>query len=84
MKRKEKAKQKSEKEWKERLEGVEKGKAMRQRKRDDNLKKRRDEKGMKGKKNKGAKGEKHSKPKPRPGFEGSFRAKVGGGGLRKS
>jgi len=84
LKRKEKAKQKSEKEWKERLEGVEKGKAMRQRKRDDNLKKRRDEKGMKGQKNKGAKGEKHANPKPRPGFEGSFRAKVGGGGSRKS
>lgn len=84
LKRKEKAKRKSGKEWEERLEGVEKGKAMRQKKRDDNLQKRRDEKGMKGKKKKGAKGAKHSKPKPRPGFEGSFRAKVGGGGPRKS
>lgn len=84
LKRKEKAKQKSGNEWKERLEGVERGKAMRQKKRDENLKKRRDEKGMKGKKNKDAKGAKHAKPKPRPGFEGSFRAKVGGGGPRKS
>lgn len=83
LKRKEKAKQKSEKEWKERLEGVEKGKAMRQRKRDDNLRKRRDERGMKGKKNKGTKGANKAKPKARPGFEGSFRAKVGGGGPRK-
>ena len=42
LKRKEKAKQKSEQEWRERLEGVEKVKATRQKKRDDNLKKRRD------------------------------------------
>ena len=84
LKRKEKAKQKSEKEWKERLEGVEKGKAMRQKKRVDNLKMRRDEKGTKAKRSKGAKGAKHVKPKPRPGFEGSFRANVGSGGPRKS
>lgn len=76
LKRKEKAKQKSEKEWKERLEGVEKGKAMRQKKRQENLRKRRDEKGVKGKKQ-GGKGAKATKPKPRPGFEGSFRAKAG-------
>ncbi|KAI9878466.1 MAG: hypothetical protein M1830_000800 [Pleopsidium flavum] len=82
LKRKEKAKQKSEKEWKERLEGVEKGKAMRQKKREENLRKRRDEKGVKGKR-KGGKGAKSAKSKPRPGFEGSFRAKVGGGGPRK-
>lgn len=84
LKRKEKAKQKSGTEWKERLEGVEKGKVMRQKKRDDNLRKRKDEKGMKGKKNKSAKGAKHAKSKSRPGFEGSLRAKVGGGGPRKS
>lgn len=82
LKRKEKAKQKSEKEWKERLEGVEKGKAMKQKKREENLRKRRDEKGVKGKK-KGGKGAKSAKSKPRPGFEGSFKAKVGVGGPRK-
>ncbi|MCJ1364223.1 hypothetical protein MMC16_003332 [Acarospora aff. strigata] len=84
LKRKEKAKQKSGQEWKHRLEGVEKGKAMRQKKRDENLKKRRDEKGMKGKKTKGGKGAKHVKPKFRPGFEGSFRAKVGSGLSKRS
>ncbi len=80
LKRKEKAKQKSEKEWKERLEGVEKGKAMRQKKRDENLRKRKDERGTKGRKNKGSKDRKSSKPKPRAGFEGSFMTKIGGGG----
>ncbi|KAI9822568.1 MAG: surfeit locus protein [Pycnora praestabilis] len=74
LKRKEKAKKKSESEWKGRLEGVEKGKAMKQKKREENLRKRKDEKGMKGKK-KPAKG---GKKKNRPGFEGSFKAKAGG------
>ena len=79
LKRKEKAKKKSEKEWGERIEGVEKGKAMKQKKREENLQKRKDGKGVKGKKSKG--GAKKGKPKikARPGFEGSFRAKVGGG-----
>jgi len=66
VKRKEKGKQKSEREWKERKQGVEKGIKDRQRKREDNLKKRRDEKGGKGKKKKSG----PSKPKNRPGFEG--------------
>ena len=70
LKRKEKAKNKSEKEWKDRLEGVEKGKAFKQKKREDNLRKRREEKGGKGKKV-------AKKVKNRPGFEGSFRAKAG-------
>ena len=70
LKRKEKQKKKSEKDWSGRIEGVAKGKAMRQQKREDNLRKRKEEKGSKGKKaNKGVK----SKSKARPGFEGSFR-----------
>ena len=83
LKRKEKAKKKSEKEWNERKEGVAKGQAIRQKKREENLKKRRDEKGPKGKgKGKGKSGgvSKTGKPKvkSRPGFEGSF-----GSGKRK-
>jgi Surfeit locus protein 6 len=75
LKRKEKAKKKSEKEWGERKDGVAKGQAMRQKKREENLRKRRDEKGSKGKgksKGKPAGGSKGKKPKSRPGFEGSF------------
>ncbi|KAI5300780.1 hypothetical protein KEM56_002206 [Ascosphaera pollenicola] len=56
-------KKKSEKEWKERMEGIAKGKEMKQQKREENLKKRREEKGHKGKKaGKAGKG--------RAGFEG--------------
>lgn len=77
LKRKENAKKKSEKEWTERIEGVEKAKAAKQRRREENLKKRRDEKGAKGK-GKGKKGGKGAKgkQKARPGFEGSFRTKA--------
>jgi hypothetical protein len=74
LKRKEKAKKKSEKEWAERKEGVTKGQAVRQKKREENLRKRREEKGAKGK-GKGAKssgGKGKPKVKSRPGFEGSF------------
>lgn len=72
LKRKEKAKKKSEKEWTERKDGVAKSQAMRQKKREENLKKRRDEKGGKGKgKGKSVKSKK-PKVKSRPGFEGSF------------
>ncbi|TVY21965.1 Ribosomal RNA-processing protein 14 [Lachnellula arida] len=74
LKRKEKAKKKSEGEWKERKEGVAKSQAMKQKKREENLKKRRDEKGSKGK-GKGKSAGKKSKPKSRPGFEGSFGGK---------
>jgi len=80
LKRKEKAKKKSEKEWGERKEGIAKGIAMKQKKREENLKKRRDEKGSKGKgKGKSGGAQKSAKPKvkSRPGFEGSF------GGKRK-
>ncbi|KAI9680786.1 MAG: hypothetical protein M1817_004226 [Caeruleum heppii] len=71
LKRKEKAKKKSEGEWKERIEGVQKSKDMRQKKREGNLKKRREEKGVHGKKKKGV----AKKIKKRPGFEGSFKGK---------
>ena len=75
LKRKEKAKKKSEKEWGERIEGIEKGKALKQKRREENLQKRKDEKGVKGKKAKSKlKASKKGKPKARPGFEGSFRA----------
>jgi hypothetical protein len=78
LKRKEKAKKKSEKEWTERKDGIAKSQAMRQKKREENLQKRRDEKGGKGKgKGKSVKSEK-PKVKSRPGFEGSF-----GSGKRK-
>ena len=73
LKRKEKMKAKSESQWTERIQGVEKAKEAKQRKREDNLAKRRDEKGVKGKK-KAALAKK--KPLRRPGFEGSFRSKA--------
>jgi hypothetical protein len=78
LKRREKAKKKSEKEWTERKDGVAKSQVMRQKKREENLQKRRDEKGGKGKgKGKSLKSKK-PKVKSRPGFEGSF-----GSGKRK-
>jgi hypothetical protein len=72
LKRREGVKRKSEKEWNERLEGVQKGRDMRQNKRDENLRKRKEEKGSKGKKK-----PKVKKTKSRPGFEGSFKARSG-------
>ena len=76
LKRKEKQKKKSEKEWGERKEGIAKGIAMKQKKREENLKKRRDEskKGSKaiGKGGKSGGASKKPKVKSRPGFEGSF------------
>ncbi|KAL9610279.1 MAG: hypothetical protein Q9167_004999 [Letrouitia subvulpina] len=71
LKRREKQKKKSEKEWNERNEGVAKGQAARQKKREENLRKRKEEKGKKG----GKAGIKKPK-KARPGFEGSFRTKA--------
>lgn len=76
LKRKESAKKKSEREWKDRLDTVARMKDQRQSKREENLRKRREEKGNKGSKGKKAAG--GSKKKARPGFEGSFKAKVGG------
>jgi len=69
LKRKEKSKAKSEKEWKDREEGVRKGREMKQKRREDNLAKRKEEKGGKGKKGKSSGGSK-GKKKGRPGFEG--------------
>lgn len=74
LKRKEQAKKKSEREWGERIEGVEKGKAMRVKRRDENIRKRREEKG--GKKSGNKIGKPKPKPKGRPGFEGSLKAKA--------
>lgn len=74
LKRKEKAKKKSEKEWAERKEGIAKSQAARQKKREENLRKRKEERG--GGKAKGVgsgnKGKKPKVKKSRPGFEGSF------------
>ncbi|OQE15488.1 hypothetical protein PENSTE_c028G01030 [Penicillium steckii] len=75
LKRKETAKKKSEREWKDRLDTVSRMKDQRQNKREENLRKRREEKGNKGKSKKPAGG---GKKKARPGFEGSFKTKVGG------
>lgn len=74
LKRKEKQKGKSERAWKEREEGVVKGKEMKQKKREANLAKRREEKGGGGKKAGGKKGGGGGKKKGRPGFEGRFKA----------
>ncbi|KAI9797868.1 MAG: surfeit locus protein [Piccolia ochrophora] len=70
LKRREKAKKRSEGQWTERLEGVEKAKNAKQKRREDNLRKRKEETG-------GKKGKKVKKVQRRPGFEGSFRAKTG-------
>jgi Surfeit locus protein 6 len=67
LKRKVSAKKKSEREWKERLEGVAKNKEMKKTHRDENIRKRKEEKGKK----------KSGKGKARPGFEGTFKTKVG-------
>lgn len=75
LKRQEKAKHKSELEWNDRIGNVEKGKEVRQKKRDENLRKRRDEKGGKGGGGGGKKKTKTAKIQKRPGFEGTFRAK---------
>ena len=81
LKRKELTKRKSEREWGERVEGVEKGKAVRAKRREDNIRKRREEKGRK--KSGGGDSQKKKKRKGRPGFEGSFRAKAVAGGKGK-
>ena len=80
MKNREKAKSKSGEQWKERQEGIVKGREMKQKKREINLQKRKDEKGGKGKKKGvgkpgGGKGGKAGAKKgKRPGFEGRFKA----------
>ncbi|RVX75238.1 hypothetical protein B0A52_00590 [Exophiala mesophila] len=67
LKRQQGQKKKSEKEWAERTEGIQKAQFARQKKRTENLAKRKDDKQAgKGKKLK------------RPGFEGSFKGRTGG------
>ncbi|KAJ5551319.1 Surfeit locus 6 [Penicillium sp. DV-2018c] len=77
LKRKETAKRKSEREWRDRIDTVASAKEKRQTKREENLRKRREEKGTKGGKKKS--GSSSGKKKSRPGFEGSFK----GGGKKK-
>ena len=74
LKRQESTKKKSENEWQGRIEGVAKGQEIRQKKREANLQKRRDEKGNHGKTNNSK-----AKKMKRPGFEGSFKGRTGGG-----
>ncbi|KAF8424118.1 surfeit locus protein 6-domain-containing protein [Tirmania nivea] len=93
VKRVEEKKRKSEREWNDRKESVEKAKAMKQKKREENLAKRKEQKkaGKGGKKvlKKGGKMSMNrggnKKRGSRPGFEGGFgaRAKAGGGGKGK-
>ena len=71
LKRKQKQKKKSERNWGDRAEGVKRAQEHRQRKREVNLAKRKEEKGGKEKKRNSK-----EKPQARPGFEGSFRAKA--------
>jgi Surfeit locus protein 6 len=86
LKRQEGSKKRSETEWQGRIDGVVKSQEARQKKRQGNIAKRREEKGGGGKKKggnvsrKGASGKK-AKVK-RPGFEGSFKTKPGGGGKK--
>ncbi|PWW79447.1 SURF6-domain-containing protein, partial [Tuber magnatum] len=91
LKRQAQVKKKSEREWKERIENVAKSKAMKQKKREDNLTARREQKkaGKSGKRVRvGGKQKVQMKKKKkgaRPGFEGSMKSKIsgGGGGPRK-
>ena len=68
LKRQEKQKRRSEKDWDTRVEGVRSAQEAKQKKRTNNLQKRKDEKGTK------KAGQKKVK---RPGFEGSFRGRTG-------
>jgi hypothetical protein len=74
LKRKEKIKDRSEKQWGERMEGVQKSQYARQKKREENLAKRKEEKGSGGKggKKKGSGAGVKKKTKRRAGFEGTF------------
>ena len=78
LKRKEKQKKKSSKEWNERLDGIKKSQDMKQKKREANLQKRKEEKGKRSGSQGAKKGKGKTKAK-RPGFEGSFRAKAPSG-----
>ncbi|KAJ6263763.1 hypothetical protein Dda_2334 [Drechslerella dactyloides] len=70
LKRQEKAKKKSKREWKERNAGVEKAKAMRQKKREANIAARKEQKKA-GKSGKKARKVPSKKAKGRAGFEGT-------------
>ncbi len=74
LKRQQGQKKKSEREWTERVEGVQKAQHARQKKRNENLAKRKEEKRGGG----GGGGAGNKKVK-RPGFEGSFKGRTGGG-----
>lgn len=73
LKRQEKSKQRSEKDWNSRMEGVQSAQYAKQKKRTENLQKRKDEKGAK----KSGKDTKSGKKVKRPGFEGSFKGRTG-------
>ncbi|EXJ94582.1 hypothetical protein A1O1_02978 [Capronia coronata CBS 617.96] len=72
LKRQQGQKRKSEREWSERLQGVQKAQDARQKKRTENLARRKDEKKSSGG------GVKKDKKVKRPGFEGSFKGRTGG------
>lgn len=76
LKRKEKGKSKSEKEWNERIDGVQAGREAKQKKREENLRQRKEGKGAK---KGGSKPAAATKPKKRPGFEGSWKLGSKGG-----
>ncbi|KAK2610415.1 hypothetical protein N8I77_003846 [Diaporthe amygdali] len=70
VKRKDKAKKKSEKEWNDRIQGVQHAQKQRQQKREENIRKRKETK-QAGKGGKKKSGGKSPAKKSRPGFEGS-------------
>ncbi|ROT42753.1 SURF6-domain-containing protein [Sodiomyces alkalinus F11] len=82
VKRKEKQKKKTEREWKERSEGVQRAVREKQKKRDENLKKRREDKKL-GRAGRKAVAAASGKKKGRPGFEGGGLGMGGGGGRKK-
>lgn len=77
VKRKDRSKKKSEREWTERTDGVKFAQKQKQQRREDNIRKRKEAK-MAGKTGRKGKGKGPTKKKSRPGFEGS-----GFGGKRK-
>ena len=70
LKRQEGTKKKSEKEWNNRIGGVAKSQEIRQKKREENIRKRKEDKGKKS-------GKAKSQKVRRPGFEGNFRGRTG-------
>ncbi|KAK9467305.1 surfeit locus protein 6-domain-containing protein [Lipomyces arxii] len=73
LKKLQKQKKKSAREWKEREENVAKGIKARQKKREENIAARKEQK--KGKSSKKSKGKSPSKKRKRPGFEGGVKSK---------